>query len=202
MTRIIAVLKQNHEYRPEHVKRLAEQLPNLEVISDVEVEGVPTIKMQHHWHGWWCKMNLFSPEIKGDLFYVDLDTTIVGDISELLTVKETTLLSDFYWINRPASGVMFLTEEDRAIVWDKWIKSPESIMASAGKLGDGIAIGTMLPNAKRWQNLFPGKIVSYKKHIAKRGMIGYRPRISVGNGEVPEGASIVCFHGKPRPWEI
>ena len=195
------MLKQGREYGPEHVQRLAESIPDLVMISDVDVPGVERIPMRHDWPGWWSKMNLFDPDIPGDLFYVDLDTVIVGGIEDLAMAGVTTLLSDFYHTSRPASGVMYLTEEDRQAVWSEWIKSPARHMATAGRLGDGHTIGQMLPNALRWQDTHPGRVVSYKAHIASPGMAGFNSRRSQGDGFIPVGASVVCFHGSPRPWE-
>lgn len=50
----------------------------------------------------------------------------------------------------------------------------------------------------RWQDVEKGKIVSYKKDVAPVGKF----LKSVGDGTVPEKAKIVCFHGKPRPWQV
>ena len=40
----------------------------------------------------------------------------------------------------------------------------------------------------RFQDLFPGRIVSQKTDMK--------------NNVLPPGASVVCFHGKPKPWEV
>lgn len=39
------------------------------------------------------------------------------------------------------------------------------------------------------QDRFPDQIVSYKFHCRDNGNVA------------PEGASIVCYHGEPKPWE-
>jgi len=38
-----------------------------------------------------------------------------------------------------------------------------------------------------WQKVLPGKVVSYKVDC---------------QNAIPDEASVVCFHGKPRPWDI
>ena len=40
-----------------------------------------------------------------------------------------------------------------------------------------------------WQDLFPGKLITYKKHIGTTDIIG-------------DGVSFIAFHGKPRPHEV
>ena len=197
MTKIVCVLRTGGEYRPEHVRALARQVPGLVCISDVEVESVPCIPMPEHWPGWWSKMNLFHPSIRGDLLYIDLDTVIVGDLSDLASLGRTTMLSDFYYHERPASGLMYLTESDRSKVWAAWTADPKEAMRKCMRHGDQQFIGEVLHDAQRFQDVLPGRVVSYKVHVAK----GLNKR-SIGDGTVPVGASVVCFHGRPRPWGI
>lgn len=68
--------------------------------------------------------------------------------------------------------------------------------------GDQGFIGRICQDAERWQNILPGRIISYKANIAAPKMIGFNPELydGTGNGKLPDGVSIVCFHGSPRPW--
>lgn len=197
MTAIVCVLRSGGDFRPEHVQRLARQIPGLVCLSDATVEGVPCIPLAYKWPGWWSKMGLFRPDLSGDLLYFDLDTVIVGDLSELASLGRTTLLSDFYYPERPASGLMYLAESDRAKVWAAWIADPKEAMRKCMRHGDQQFIGEVLHDAQRFQDVLPGRVVSYKVHVAK----GLNKR-SIGNGNVPAGASVVCFHGRPRPWHL
>jgi len=198
---ILTVLRHGGEYKVEHVQRLFRQAPGLMVLSDVDVPGVPRIPMRNRWPGWWSKMNLFDPDIPGDLLYMDLDTTVVGEIDDLRETGRTTMLADFYWPERLASGFMYLTEADRAKVWNLWGESPDHHMVRHRQGGDQSFIASVLPDALRWQDTHPGRVVSYKAHIAAPGMAGFNSRRSQGDGFIPAGASVVCFHGSPRPWE-
>ena len=194
----VCVLRRGGEYRPEHVRALAQKIPKLVCISDVAIPGVQTITMLHDWPGWWCKMELFRPDIYGDLFYLDLDTVVVGDIERLAAAGRTTMLSDFYFPGRAASGLMYLSAADREAVWHEWIKDPAGHMARCGNLGDQKLIGDCLPNAARWQDEFPGDVISYKVHVCSR----LQSSRGQGDGRLPAGAKLVCFHGQPRPWSI
>lgn len=133
--------------------------------------------------GWWSKMELFAPEnesIRPCLFF-DLDTYVLGDISDLLQPFEGLgMLRDFNFPERPASGVMFVPRDtDR--IWREWERCPQLHMDRAGRKGDQAFIGKFCD----WfiQDRFEG-IVSYKKHAR----------------ENPTGR-IVCFHGFPKPHE-
>lgn len=196
---VVCVLRSGGEYKPTHVQALARQVDGLVCLSDVPVPGVPTIPLSHDWPGWWSKMCAFNPElIQGDLLLMDLDTVVLGSIDHLVAIGKTTMLSDFYYPERAASGLMYLTEDDRGAVWDRWMTTPERHMASCGSLGDQKFVGDCLPRAARWQDEFPGQIVSYKVHVCTR----QQSRRGIGNGSLPEGARVVCFHGQPRPWAV
>jgi hypothetical protein len=139
-------------------------------------------------------MELFRPDISGDLLFFDLDTVIVGDIRHFADICRTTMLTDFYQEAHPASGLMYLTEEDRAPVWEEWIRSPDQWMRQYRNGGDqhfmrGVQV---IRCAQRWQKIFPKQIISYKCHI----------RTTRGDRDLPPEARVVCFHGKPRPWSI
>lgn len=200
--RVALVLRSGGEYRPEHVGALVGQLerhlPGVGVIclSDVDVPCV-RVPLKYGWRSWWSKLELFRPDVAGDLLYIDLDTVIVGDLSELASLGRTTLLSDFYYPERPASGLMYLAESDRAKVWAAWIADPKAAMHKCMRHGDQQFIGEVLHDAQRFQDVLPGRVVSYKVHVAK----GLNKR-SIGNGSVPSGTSVVCFHGRPRPWHV
>jgi hypothetical protein len=190
MVRIACVLRRSHEYDAEYVERLRDGTSHLGIpfvcLSDSEVpcERIP---LKYFWPGWWSKMELFRPDVKGDLLYFDLDTVIKGDLKDFL-VGRLTMLSDFNVLDRVASGVMYLPEDSRAEVWDHWIKDPEAGMASSHEGDQGYLSHHYSKKAARWQNLIPGQIVSYKLHV-KTGTQGNNVRA-------------VCFHGKPRPRDV
>lgn len=186
----VTVLRSGGEYTPAHVQRLAKQIPNLTCFSDVPVPGVRCIPLKHNWPGWWSKMELFSSVLDTDILHFDLDTTVVGDITPLLKVGKTTLLSDFYYPDALGSGLMYIHKSDKAKVYNAFIKQPEAIMArfkTPPMIGDQGFLNEVLNTAQMWQKVLPNQVVSYKVHC-KMG--------------VPKGASVVCFHGKPRPWDL
>lgn len=176
----ICVLRSGGEYKPQHVKWLARQVPDLVCLTDIDVPGVPCLPLKYGWPGWWSKMELFRPDLPGDLMYFDLDT-VVFRVPE---ANQTTVLQDFYHPELVGSGLMYLVEKDRHKVWEDWIKNPEQHMKDNSRWpnhGDQGFIGKHLNSANRWGR----EVVSYKKHC-RTG--------------VPQKAQVVCFHGKPRPW--
>lgn len=57
-------------------------------LSNEDIPGVDTIAIPSDLDGWWIKLALFHPEIDlgDDCLFFDLDTVIIGDISDLLKI--------------------------------------------------------------------------------------------------------------------
>ena len=177
------VLRSGGSFGPEHAQWLARQVRGLVCLSDVKVPGVETIPLKHGWPGWWSKMEMFGPSISGDVLMMDLDT-VVRSLPEM--PAETTVLENFVDPGWMGSGFMFVTEADRARVWDAWIAAPEKhIRANQRwpKWGDQGFLQDFFGQAPRWGD----NVRSYKVHC-KSG--------------VPDGTDVVVFHGKPRPWDV
>jgi len=184
----VTVLRSGGEYTPRHVQWLARQVPGLVCLSDCEVKGVPTVRLNHDWPKWWSTLNLFSDIIDGDLLHFDLDTVVLGPLAEF-KVGKTTTLADFYKPHLIGSGLMYISQADKPAIWSAFLSNPHLYMKmhrSFPLIGDqGFLYGRL--KAERWQNLLPGKVASFKVHCQDR---------------VPQGVKVVCFHGQPRPWGI
>lgn len=201
--RIMCVLRSGGDYSPAHVERLqrqlARRLPGAELtcLSDVPVP-CRRIALRHDWsgvRGWWAKMELFAPWVEGDVLYFDLDTSFVGDLTEIAAVRSLTMLRDFNFGAYVSSGVMFLPEADRQQIWDtfsrdpvRWIGHYDNPDLANARWGDqGFLSDHGLAAAQRWQDVVPGQIASYKvDELARRGL--------------PQNVRVICFHGQPRPW--
>lgn len=147
--------------------------------------GVQWEKLEHNWRGWWSKIELFRPGLfRGPVVYFDLDTLILGDVSDLASYRGPfAMLSDFYAPKMAASGVMAWTPGlHTEAIYHAFVKQ-----SSQGHVPNGRSdywYAKNAPKPERLQDLFPGQIVSFKAH-AKAG--------------APAGARVLCFHGKPRP---
>lgn len=181
--RLICVFKESEEYTKDVLGWFQALHPGFEVLP-----------LKFNYPGWWAKMELFRPDIKGDILYCDLDTIIRGDYTIFSNLEDTYVLSDFYNPDKSiGSGLMYLKEEDRAQIWRDWTRDPLGHMMK--HRGDQDYLNSFLWYAKRFQTESPGKVLSYKKHIdktAKKYEAGYDYR----------DADVICFHGKPRPWEV
>ena len=105
---VACVLKSGGEYEVKHVMALRDQIlshsPDADIVclSDVDftLHFVRRVPLTHGWPGWWSKLELFRPgalPVGERVLYLDLDTTIVGPIDDLLARPEPFLaLADFY----------------------------------------------------------------------------------------------------------
>lgn len=177
------MLRSGGDFRPAHVQWLARQVEGLICLSDVPVPGVQTIPLEYDWPGWWAKLEMFGPSLDGDVLMIDLDT-VVFHIPEF---DQTTVLRDFTRPDLMGSGLMYVTAEDRARIWSGFTQDPKGHMQRCSawpRHGDQGFLLDYIGNAQKWQDV--ARVYSYKQHC---------------RGGLPVDADIVCFHGKPRPWE-
>lgn len=193
--KIFCVLRKSNVYDVDYVLHLKKQADRyapgvpFNCISNVPVP-CDRINMVKMWPGWWSKMELFRPDIDGDIFFIDLDTIICDEIWDLLGVNQLTMLSDFYKLERPASGLMYLPKSFRNDVWKRFTQNSIGHMTKHKVGGDQAFLAECFGGrAVRWQDEFPNRVISYKaQRVQQNGM--------------PEGAGILCFHGVPKPRDI
>lgn len=166
--RIFSVLRSGGDFAVKHVQAMHRQLGKwapgtpFVCLSDVEVPGVPCIPLKYDWPGWWAKMALFDPEIKGDILCTDLDNVILGPLDDILSVTE-------YTTQRGQSNALaYYPEAVRAAIWAEWIKDPAGHMerfeqhksAVRHRFGDGGYIATFFTAKQCWEELFPGQVMN------------------------------------------
>lgn len=186
------------EFNESHVHALKKQVDKwapfstFECLTDKLIEGIDCKPLVHNWPGWWSKMELFSPSMKGDFLFMDLDTVLVGSLEDIEGTSKLTMLRDFYRDGVKlkeglGGGLMYLTEESRSDPWEYFSKHPASYMRTYARGEQHLLERYYMGHAERWQDKLPGQVVSWKVHCQ--------------NG-VPENARVICMHGKPRPWEV
>lgn len=149
---------------------------------------------------WWSKLGLFRAGLFPDgdrILYLDLDTVITGRLDEIAAYDGPfAILRDFYRPDGLQSAVMAWKA---GIAADIWTKYEAAGCPTDDKDGDQAWIerrffeSVLTPEERdriphRLQDLFPGLFVSFKLDDLDRNP--------------PEKASVVVFHGKPRPHEV
>lgn len=176
-------------------------------VRNVMFRNAWTVPLATDLPGWWAKMELFRPGVFGEgrrVFYLDLDTVIVGDLSELLSYDgPMACLSDFYGPTNAASGVLAFPAELGVAreIWDDFSRDPVDVVRRHPRRMDHYLRrfldrhdGRGAP-ADRLQDLYPGQLASYKADLR-----GRRPPYR--EIAIPDGARAVCFHGRPEPRDL
>jgi hypothetical protein len=194
---IVCCIKVGIAYGPEYPNRLAAAVgrnlhrPHRFVCLTDDPTGLrcPSEPIFASYPGWWSKLVLFKPHaaLMGErVLYLDLDTVILQDIGFLADYQgDFALLRDFY---RPAgygSAIMSIAPGWGQTIWNQFRADPVFIMQSLH--GDQEWIETVVTGADLWQDLYPGRIGSYKADALQAG---------------PKDFSLVCFHGTPKPHEL
>lgn len=200
--RIVTVLKTGGDFRVEHVEALREQVrrhaPDVAFTCLTDCPTAQTIegagRLRHGWPGWWSKLEIFA--LRGPCIYMDLDTMVVGNLSRLFEIARSnvfTVLRDFNPHQRVMGSGLMAWQDNVSGLYELFKDGAEAYIAenkSPRWFGDQgfieAASDAFMPPRTYWQDEAPGYVVSFKKHCA---------------AGVPEGARVVCFHGKPRPWE-
>ena len=210
---VTCVLKSGGDFTPHHVRLLSKMVRhNLKVpyrlvlLTDIwnrDVLGSADIvvPLEHDWDGWWSKLELFRPDMPWCVedsvtLYLDLDTVIMDDLFPFFNfAQDMMVLERFRWPDEWATGVMawkgppsslpyFVFNKDENMAIRECRNDQRFLMRTLKPKADssGLSIGF-------WQKEFPGRFTSYKRHVE-------------GNGGPGKGVSVVCFHGKPRPWVV
>ncbi len=198
---VVCYYKPGGGFTDEYVYRLREGVAKhchtphrFVVMTNERFEDFETIRLDNNYPGWWGKVELFRPNaFAGQVAYFDLDTMIVGDITDIVSEPQSfAMLRDFYGKNRVASGVMvWNASDDWSAIYETFSRDRvREYSETMEKWGDqGWISDCLLDEPVRLQDQFPGRIVSYKVELKAQG-------------KMPKGASVVCFHGKPRPHQI
>ena len=196
--RVVCVLKRGGEYHARHVYALRDMclqwMPDHKFIclTDLPNLDCDTLPLLMNLNGWWSKLELFDVFTEGNTIYLDLDTVIRGPCTEViarLMGRSFVIVRDFYRmrIDKKTMGscVMFWSGNYRWIFEMFLADRPEKKLR-----GDQNFLEQAF-NAK-------GQEVEYLQDITHEVC---HVMLHIRDQSPPSKAAIVCFHGKPRPWD-
>jgi len=146
------------------------------------------LPLSNTYPGTWSRIQLYSPEMDQyrPFLYVDLDTAVVNSLEQIFaSIIDPSLfitLEDFWQKGSLATGLVWFPKncEKTKKVWESW-KMP------VGRRMDNY-IRSVISADTYWQKL-------------TNSIYDFKPRRGGLLQKVPEGASLICFHGKPRIFE-
>lgn len=200
--RIVCVLKTGGDFAADHAwalrERCARFAPGARFTALTDDPALLPAKwavpLKHGWPGWWSKIEVFR--FRGPVLYLDLDTVPVASLTRVLAVARETpfmALADFDpRMGRGMQSAVMSWSGRMRRVYEAFAAAPErhmSLNRDRRWWGDQGFIERRVKRIAHLQTLLPGVAVSWKLDMR-------------GQGPAPDGALLVCFHGKPRPWEV
>ena len=165
-------------------------------------------------HGWgkgeykfggWPKLSVFARDLyglKGRALFVDLDTVIAGNITELFSVeggvvviKEWPRFNDHFRRQklRGMTSIFGFTLGQSAYILDQYLADP--VAARASVRHEQAWVTKQASDMTFWPD---GWVVSFKRNLLAYPLVN---RV-VPPKAPPPAAKIVVFHGVPRPIDV
>lgn len=178
---IVTVLRSGGHYAADYVERIQQGLAahspdeRMVCLSDCPVpcERIP---LKWDWSGWWAKFEIFAHDYGEPVIYVDLDTLIIGDVTDLYR-ERFTMIPDLYRPQYSQSGVMAWTGDMRPLYRRFRNDAPRLMQRYRG---DGECIREIADHDR-----FEGDMIQSAKIARDRS-----------------NARLICFHGQPRPRDV
>lgn len=174
---------------------------------DIEIRDIPDIGLTpEDWKrpGVWRKLSLYAPELHdlGRVLFIDLDMMIFGSLDPFFGMQHGVffLNTGDSWCKNPMSnhteggtaifsfdpstegGVLEAFQTNPAVHMDNFHNEQDFVFAH-------------VTCTKFWPE---GQVISFKRHLCRRYGIGLAQPIH----PVPEGTSVIAFHGNPRPRDV
>lgn len=158
---------------------------------------------------WWYKMQLFNPDQHtGPILYLDLDVVIIKNIDWITKLSTNYFwgIRDFKYLWRPTvytvnSSIMWWDPALFKSVWKQFMQCPEINVKKYR--GDQDFISGEIPTEKlRFFN--QDYIQSWRWQVFEGGLdfSNKNPRSPGTGANVPDSASVLIFHGNPKPDEV
>ena len=172
--------------------------------------------------GIWRKLMTFESDFLGlngeYVVSIDLDVVIVGSLDFVAEHPEHDFVIARNWgkiknnVGARGSGSLYrLKVGSCSHVWERFIENPAAAIHSYH--GKNLMVGEqnwLNANFKEFVYFPDGKVVSFKRHckakghtfFGKLGDILGLSTANIGVARVPDGASMVSFHGDPLPPDV
>lgn len=153
--------------------------------SDIEIDAVDVRPLENGWAGWWSKIELFKDI--DDSFYIDLDMTINGDITDMVMAD-----SDFMALRNMTPRIagigsaMMKWRGDKRFIYEEFKLRPEYHMDMNSQMGtpnwgdQGYLWNEMGQSIDFFQDRFPNRIQKF----------------------TDQSADVIVYYGKRRPWGL
>ncbi len=162
--------------------------------TEFKNKNINKVTLHHNWPIYWSKMELFKPGVfptDSNVFYIDLDTLITNDITDIATYDTDFLgMRDFNTLNLLSSGLLKYKYKNSHYIYNTFLLDPVRWMKCRG--GDQEAIHLILKQTPEYmQDVFPRRMGEFINHC-------YKPETPHAPVKIDKHINIVCFHGRPK----
>ena len=165
-------------------------------ITDQKVYGVECVQEQCSYPAWWQKIGVFRPRfVSGPAILCDLDMVFVGSLDWVGDYLNADLAAIENWGSRKHEGPLYEDEISSAfMIW-----SGNGATDAIFELFSEADIRRLSPHGDQTfiTEVMRGKIT----HIPQERICSFK-RHCRDVGGPPQAASVVAFHGTPRPHEV
>jgi hypothetical protein len=154
-------------------------------------------------------MQLFNPEhYSGNLLYMDLDVVIIDDVSWIpcLHTDYFWTIKDFRYLQKSAftgmnSSIMWWNTKNFEHIWQDFCKIPIDNVVRQYQ-GDQDYLGVVIDHNRRRYFETP-RVQSWRWEVADGGydFAARKPKKPGTGSQLNPAASILVFHGRPKPHE-
>jgi len=226
MLRVAAVYRSGGDYDPSYFtklfagveRHLTREHEKILLVDDRVAFSHPKIPpftvspLEFSWPGWWSKIELFR--LLGPVLYLDLDTVITGSLDPLADAICAQDNSEVFWMLRGfykqdrCSGVMGWNGDYRWLT-DAFIYEMNSKPFMWWNVGNSVGLTSRHGRFRGDQEWIRARVGDGPRRIESRfvqdalnGVLSFKVDLRGRKCILPAGASMVVFHGKPRPHEV
>ena len=157
--------------------------------TEYDLGNILFIPLTNNLKGTWSRIQLYSPEMEQyrPFLYIDLDTIVVSGIEDIFNLvrdpSQFIVLEDFWQKGQLATGLVWFPANSEKVrkVWN-------SFKGITGRRMDLFLRKVIEPDTF-WQRL-------------TSTIYDFKPAPGKCLNELPKDATLVCFHGKPRIFDV
>lgn len=145
------------------------------------------------WKGCLPKITAFDPRhgFEDRVLMIDIDTVVVGSLNDIASYGgDFCVRGKFSPPYKPDGDLIGFNAQKCAWMWTEFSKHAKEIEKTT-KGRERMFYRSLDVKPDVWQRLYPGQVISYKRHIRNRSLRA-----------LPENARLISCHGTPRPHEI
>ena len=146
-------------------------------------------------YGWMSLMEQYRPDLCiGNRCTMGLDTIITGPLNDIFeySPEKVALCTDPYHPHLVCNAITLATPEFAEEIWNIWLNDEQKILKECtlfGSPSEMVLLRKLYGNSPRIDDMFPGRIVSYRVDVASMNI-------------AVEDTSIIYFHGTTKPHQV